>query len=491
MASMPWTYSDAARAEMEQRAFPPSRVDQLMQAADPFEDDALRIQAADGFERLPHVNQFSYFLRPTERDRLTHTLDVYQVAARIGQQLGFGPRNFHLMRAVVYAHDIGHPPFAHEGEEALRHKLESYGLVYDHDNNAIRHLCEWENRSPLYPGLNPTAATIEGVEKRYRRHRMQERPIMPGSAEEQEAASHYSRPEMDDAGQLQENHFIRELTQMPLIIWRLSDQLVADDHMGLTQLALHLGKQNHIEGQVAAIADWTAFMTSDILDGLRLSQDAPPGRAVLTMEEIQEHFPLARELLPVVEEEFGPEVVLNPDRPAMLLFSQLIRARLIDDIVEETRRKVKMESQAGNLRYAEDVRDLPELLVTFSPEMERQVLGLQTFFYDVVFERMERESRIYQKMVGESFELLMAGEIHMDAHAGYREKERLVRQAAERDPQAEKALAALTAEYITVVMTNQDVLDVMQQYRPRLFEEYARGGQCDPERWPGLGNGGR
>ncbi|MBM1219127.1 deoxyguanosinetriphosphate triphosphohydrolase [Ponticoccus sp. SC2-23] len=128
----------------------------------PFQRDRDRIIHASAFRRLKHKTQVfiehegDYF-----RTRLTHSIEVAQVARTVAAALGL---NVELTEAVALAHDLGHPPFGHTGEEALNALMRPYG-GFDHNAQAIRIVTSLERHYADFDGLNLTWETLEGIAK--------------------------------------------------------------------------------------------------------------------------------------------------------------------------------------------------------------------------------------------------------------------------------------------------------------------------------------
>ena len=128
----------------------------------PFQRDRDRIIHSSAFRRLKHKTQVfvehegDYF-----RTRLTHSIEVAQVARTIAGTLGL---NGELTEAVALAHDLGHPPFGHTGEEALDGLMQPYG-GFDHNAQAIRIVTSLERHYAMFDGLNLTWETLEGIAK--------------------------------------------------------------------------------------------------------------------------------------------------------------------------------------------------------------------------------------------------------------------------------------------------------------------------------------
>ena len=127
-----------------------------------FQRDRDRIIHASAFRRLKHKTQVfiehegDYF-----RTRLTHSIEVGQVARTIAKTLGL---DLELTEAVALAHDLGHTPFGHTGEDALNELMQPYG-GFDHNAQAIRIVTSLERHYADFDGLNLTWETLEGIAK--------------------------------------------------------------------------------------------------------------------------------------------------------------------------------------------------------------------------------------------------------------------------------------------------------------------------------------
>ena len=129
---------------------------------DAFQRDRDRIIHSLSFRRLRHKTQV--FLAPDGdhfRVRLTHSIEVAQIGRTIARSLGL---NEDLTEALCLAHDIGHPPFGHAGEDALEAALAGQG-GFDHNGHTLRALTRLDSPYPLWPGLNLTWDTLEGLAK--------------------------------------------------------------------------------------------------------------------------------------------------------------------------------------------------------------------------------------------------------------------------------------------------------------------------------------
>jgi len=181
----------------------------------PFQRDRDRIIHASAFRRLKHKTQvFVEHEGDNYRTRLTHSIEVAQVARTIAGALGL---NQELTEAVALAHDLGHTPFGHTGEDALHALMAPYG-GFDHNAQAIRIVTKLERHYAEFDGLNLTWETLEAI------------------------AKHNGPVEGD-------------------LPWALADCNAVLD--------LELHTHASAEAQVAALADDIAYNNHDLHDGLR------------------------------------------------------------------------------------------------------------------------------------------------------------------------------------------------------------------------------
>ena len=132
------------------------------QNRNPFQRDRDRVIHSDSFRLLKHKTQV--FLAHTEdyyRTRLTHSLEVSQISRAVSRRLGLDED---LAEVLALSHDLGHPPFAHSGEEILNRCMKDYD-GFDHNAQTLRILTSLEERYPSFEGLNLTWETLEGVVK--------------------------------------------------------------------------------------------------------------------------------------------------------------------------------------------------------------------------------------------------------------------------------------------------------------------------------------
>jgi dGTPase len=131
-----------------------------------FQRDRDRIVHSRAFRRLEAKTQvFTPGLSDHFRNRLTHTIEVAQIARTLASVLGLDED---LTEALALAHDIGHPPFAHAGEEALNAQMRAFGERFDHNLHALRIVESFEQRYARFPGLNLSFEVREGMVKHSR-----------------------------------------------------------------------------------------------------------------------------------------------------------------------------------------------------------------------------------------------------------------------------------------------------------------------------------
>jgi dGTPase len=131
-----------------------------------FKRDRDRVIHARAFRRLENKTQvFTPGVSDHFRNRLTHTIEVSQIARTAASALGL---NEDFTEALSLAHDIGHPPFAHSGETELNRLMSQYGEGFEHNLHALRIVERFENPYAMFPGLNLTFEVREGIVKHSR-----------------------------------------------------------------------------------------------------------------------------------------------------------------------------------------------------------------------------------------------------------------------------------------------------------------------------------
>jgi dGTPase len=243
----------------------------------PFQRDRDRIIHSAAFRRLKYKTQvFVFHEGDNYRTRLTHSLEVSQIARSVSRALG---GNEDVAEAVALAHDLGHTPFGHAGEDALDKAMAPYG-GFDHNDQALRILTTLERRYADFDGLNLTWETLEGVVK------------------------HNGPLEGEGSGAL------------PTTI---ANYVKKHD----LELHTHAG----LEAQIAALADDIAYNNHDIDDGLRAG--------LFTIEALKK-VPLAGPVLSEVEGKY-------PGLELSRLIHETVRRMIhlmVTDLLEETRSRL-------------------------------------------------------------------------------------------------------------------------------------------------------
>jgi dGTPase len=141
-----------------------------------FQRDRDRLIHSRAFRRLENKTQvFPSGISDHFRTRLTHTIEVAQIARTVAVALGL---NEELTEALALGHDIGHPPFAHAGEDELDRQMRRFGDRFDHNLHALRIVESFENRYARFPGLNLTFEVREGIVKHSRDFEKGENPAL-------------------------------------------------------------------------------------------------------------------------------------------------------------------------------------------------------------------------------------------------------------------------------------------------------------------------
>ncbi len=153
---------DIEEAKLVERVWP----ERSREGTSAFEYDRQRIVQARSFRRLAGKTQV-FTSRDSDhfRSRLTHTIEVAQIAREVARALQL---NEQLVEALALVHDIGHPPFGHAGERALDKCLQAHGVRFDHNLHALRIVEHFENWYAAHRGLNLTLGVREGIVKHSR-----------------------------------------------------------------------------------------------------------------------------------------------------------------------------------------------------------------------------------------------------------------------------------------------------------------------------------
>ncbi len=243
----------------------------------PFARDRDRIIHSTAFRRLKEKTQvFVAHEGDHYRTRLTHSLEVAQIARSIATALGL---DADLAETVALAHDLGHPPFGHAGEDELEKQMEAFG-GFDHNVQTFRVCTELERRYPDFEGMNLTWETLEGVVK----------------------------------------HTVPVASKLAKPSWAAVKAFDADYDLGL-------GTWASAEAQVAALADDIAYNNHDVDDGVQAG--------LLSLDELAQ-VPLIGPILHAVRTE-RPDI--GPDLTRLEAVRRMIGA-MVGDVMDETRRRV-------------------------------------------------------------------------------------------------------------------------------------------------------
>jgi dGTPase len=287
-----------------------------------FQRDRDRIIHASAFRRLKYKTQvFIYHEGDHFRTRLTHTLEVSQIARTLARALLV---NEDLAETIALAHDLGHTPFAHVGEDVLSECMEDVG-GFDHNDQSFRVLTELENKYPRWRGLNLTWETLEGVAK-------------------------HNGPMIDKGVN-------PEKADLPPTIKAFNKQM-----------DLRLSTYASLEAQVAAIADDIAYNNHDVEDGLSAH--------LFTLEDLK-YVSLLKGVIPDIEKKY-------PDIAPKILIYEIIRemiGAMVVDVITHTEKTLSLYQPAG----PDDVRNYKEQTVGFSSGMGKQVEELRTFLWEHMY----------------------------------------------------------------------------------------------------------
>jgi dGTPase len=244
----------------------------------PYQRDRDRILHSAAFRRLSRKTQvFTGEMGDYHRTRLTHTLEVASIARTIARALRL---NEDLVEALALAHDLGHPPFGHSGEDVLNDCLRDYG-GFNHNAQAIR-ICELlETSYREFPGLNLTREVLDGQQRRTEKQ-WQERPadgepphfdspLLEVQVVDAADSIAYDAHDADDALELGLLE-VEQLLQVPL--WREARERVVGRTSALTERQL-------LRAIVHEVIDW---QVNDIIeDSTRIVRS----RAIGTIQDVQ------------------------------------------------------------------------------------------------------------------------------------------------------------------------------------------------------------
>jgi dGTPase len=321
--------ADPARSRGRRFPEPPSP------ARSDFRRDCDRIIHSTAFRRLMHKTQvFVTHEGDHFRTRLTHTLEVTQIARALARSLGLDED---LTEALALSHDLGHPPFGHAGERALQVCMEDYG-GFDHNAQSLRVVTKLERRYASFDGLNLTWETLEGIAKHNG----------PLTDEQGSGIGRYEENGLPLA-------FAEQRDEWDLEYWTFASA----------------------EAQVAAISDDIAYDAHDLDDAMRAG-----------LFDIKDLQPVG-----LAGDIYGEVKKLYPAAPPSRLAGEVIRrliAALIADVLKESERRVVVLAPHST----DDIRHARDPVVRFSArgeEADRQIKAFLT-------PRMYREERVMRIM---------------------------------------------------------------------------------------------
>ncbi len=310
-----------------------------------FQRDRDRVIHCAAFRRLKHKTQvFVYHEGDHYRTRLTHSLEVAQITRSLSRTLGL---NEDLAEAIALAHDLGHTPFGHAGEDALDRCMTRFG-GFDHNAQSFRLVTKLEGRYASFQGLNLTVETLEGLVK-------------------------HNGPLKDKNGRAVGS---LKTSGLPYAI-RDFERI---DELRLDTFA-------PAEAQVAALSDDIAYNAHDIDDGLRAN--------LFNMLDIAD--------VPLVGKALSDVVRRYPDLEKSRMAFETVRrviTSMADDLLKETGRRIKQCQPAS----VDNVRESPVPMVSFSDDMNAQSLLLKQFLAehmyhtDIVTEKMNRAKRVVRDL---------------------------------------------------------------------------------------------
>ncbi len=304
-----------------------------------FQRDRDRIVHSSAFRRLKHKTQvFVAHVGDSYRTRLTHSLEVAQIARSVARELALDED---LAEMLALAHDLGHTPFGHAGEDALHAVMAPFG-GFDHNAQTLRIVTALEERYIAFDGLNLTWESLEGIVKH-------NGPLLTSKT---------------------------QLSDLPYAIRAYAEEQ-----------DLELAGYPGPEAQVAALADDIAYNNHDIDDGLRAG--------LLSIEELAD-LPLIGDILKTLRAEHGR---VDEKRLRHEAIRRMISV-MIADLVTETRRRIERHRPT----CVEDVRALGEPIVGFSEGLDAQNKIIKSFLYERMYSHftvnrsMSKAKRLVQSM---------------------------------------------------------------------------------------------
>jgi len=284
----------------------------------PFQRDRDRIIHSSAFRRLKHKTQvFIEHEGDYYRTRLTHSIEVAQVARTLAGALGL---NTDLAEAIALAHDLGHTPFGHTGEDALAALMQPYG-GFDHNAQALRIVTSLERHYADFDGLNLSWETLEGIAK-------------------------HNGPLIDAQGAP-----LKGALPAALVAYNASHDLWLHTHASA-------------EAQVAAIADDVAYNHHDLHDGLR--------SGLFTEDDLM--------ALPITGPAFAQVDALYPGLDKMRRRHEALR-RVFGVMVEDVIAVAEHRIGSAAPKDADAIRHLGVTIIRFSDRLFRELKVIRQFLF--------------------------------------------------------------------------------------------------------------
>ncbi len=307
----------------------------------PFQRDRDRIIHSTAFRRLKHKTQvFVAHEGDHYRTRLTHTIEVSQIARSLARALRV---NEDLAEALALVHDFGHTPFGHAGERALDASMADYG-GFDHNAQSLRIVTKLEKQYAEFDGLNLCWETLEGLAK-------------------------HNGPLVDREGVGLTGHLPQGFAEYG------------------TLQDLQLWSWPGLEAQMAAIADDIAYDNHDIDDGLRAG--------LFSLDDLS-GVPLTGDILREVR-------ALYPKLELSRTIHELIRRQItamVEDVIDETTRRINKLVPAS----VKDIRSAGRTMAAFSAAMAKKERALKSFLFDNMYRHsqvmavMDKAERIVRQL---------------------------------------------------------------------------------------------
>ncbi|MBX3724118.1 MAG: deoxyguanosinetriphosphate triphosphohydrolase [Turneriella sp.] len=298
-----------------------------------FQRDRDRVVHSKYFRRLEYKTQvFVNHLGDNFRTRLTHSIEVAQIARTVARVLGL---NEDLTETVALAHDMGHPPFGHAGERALHERMKAHG-GFDHNEQTLRIVTVLEERYPAFAGLNLTQGTIASLQK------------------------HASLPQGLATGD-----------KAP------TGQPAAPPDVAAAGRAHSVPRGHAFEALIVDICDEIAYNNHDIDDGLE--------SGFLRLEQLDET-DIWRENFAMIQKKY-------PDTKEKIQIRATIRELIngmVGDLIQTSKKNLAdsgLKSFGEVLAYNGDPQKPP--LIAFSPTMDERVKQLKKFLFHNLYRHAE------------------------------------------------------------------------------------------------------